>query len=326
MKKRALITGITGQSGSYLAELLLSKGYDVYGLVRRHGNSNLENSHIKDILTQVKLYQGDTTDAISIQNAIIRSTPHEIYHLAAQSFVNTSYENPIYTANANAIGTLNLLESVRNLSPFSRVYNASSSEMFGDSIDSDGFQRETTPFSPANPYACCKVFAHHIAVNYRKAYGLFLSNGIFFNHESPRRSEHFVTSKVTREAVKISLGLAKELRLGTLSTQRDWGSAKDYVRAMWMILQHHQPDDFVCATGISHPIRYLCEYVFNKLNLNYLDYVIVDNELARPQETPNLKGDSSKLRRVLGWKPEYTFESLIDEMIEHYQKMYSYSR
>jgi GDPmannose 4,6-dehydratase len=321
MKKRALITGITGQDGSYLAEFLLEKDYEIWGIVRRQSTSNTHN--IKHILDKINLIYADLTDLSSLQNAIIRSQPHEVYNLAAQSHVKVSYENPILTANITALGTLNLLEAIKNYAPNTRMYQAGTSEMYGNSIDSDGFQRETTQFKPANPYAVAKVFSHNMCVNYRNSYDLFISNGILFNHESPRRGEDFVTSKVVREAVKISLDLAQKLELGTLSTSRDWGCAKDYVKAMWMILQHHQPDDYVCATGITHSIEYLCKYVFDKLGLDYKHYVSVNLKYSRPEETKHLKGDSTKLREILGWKPDYTFESMIDEMIEHYQNKYS---
>ncbi len=321
MSKRALITGITGQDGSYLSELLLDKGYEVYGTIRRHSTgNNLER--IEHVLDKVDLHYADLTDLSSLQNAIIRTKPHEIYNLAAQSHVKVSYENPVVTANITAVGVLNLLEAVRAYAPHARVYQAGTSEMFGNSIDSDGYQRETSPFKPANPYAVAKVFAHQMCVNYRNSYNLFISNGILFNHESPRRGENFVTSKVVREAVKISLGLTDQLPLGILTTYRDWGHAKDYVRAMWMILQHSKPDDFVCATGTTHSIEQLCEYTFGRLNMDYKNYVVLDPRFARPEETRHLKGDSSKIRDTLNWIPDYTFESMIDEMIAHYQNKY----
>jgi len=225
----------------------------------------------------------------------------------------------MYTTNVITLGTLNLLEAMRNYAPNSRLYQAGTSEMFGNSIDEDGFQRETTPFQPANPYACGKVFCYNICKNYRNAYNLFISNGILFNHESPRRGEEFVTSKVVREAVKISQGLETKLPLGTLSTSRDWGHAKDYVKAMWMMLQHDVPGDFVCSTGITYTIEDLCKYVFEKLNLDYKYYVVLDPNYSRPEETRHLKGDCTKLRTTLGWESEYNFESLLDEMINYYQ-------
>lgn len=318
MKKRALITGITGQDGSYLAELLLSKDYEVYGTIRRHSINESNIDRIKHIVDDLKLVYADLTDLSSLQSAIITSNPHEIYNLAAQSHVKVSYDNPIYTTNVVALGTLNLLESVRNYSPYAKVYQAGTSEMFGVSIDKDGFQRETTPFKPANPYACAKLFAHQIGINYRHAYNLHISNGILFNHESPRRGETFVTAKVVRTAVNIYKGKEKELKLGTLESTRDWGHAKDYVRAMWMILQKETPDDYVCATGETRSIRDLCQYVFNKLNMDYENYVSLDPQFSRPQETKHLKGDATKLKVIVGWKPEYTYESLLDEMIDHY--------
>ena len=323
MKKRALITGITGQDGSYLAEFLLEKDYEVWGTIRRNSTDSNTFTRINHILDKINLLYADLTDLSSLQNAILRSQPHEIYNLAAQSHVKVSYENPILTANITAIGTLNLLEAMRYYAPNARMYQAGTSEMFGNSIDEDGFQRETTPFKPANPYAVAKQFSHQICVNYRNGYKLFISNGILFNHESPRRGEEFVTSKVVREAVKISLGLENKLELGTLSSCRDWGHAKDYIRAMWMILQHSEPDDFVCSTETTHSIEKLCQYVFSKLGLNYKDYVSINQKYARPEETKHLKGDSTKLRKQLGWKPKYTFESLIDEMIEHYKNKYT---
>jgi GDPmannose 4,6-dehydratase len=318
MKKRALITGITGQDGSYLAELLLSKDYEVYGTIRRQSTNDSYTSRINHIINDITLDYADLTDLSSLQYIIDKSKPHEIYNLAAQSHVKVSYDNPIYTANVVALGTLNLFEAVRHYSPHSKVYQAGTSEMFGTSIDNDGFQRETTPFKPANPYACAKLFAHQIGINYRNAYNLHISNGILFNHESPRRGETFVTSKVVRTAVNIYKGLDKELKLGTLESTRDWGHAKDYVKAMWMILQQNKPDDYVCATGETHSIKELCEYVFKKLGLNYEEYVSIDPQFSRPQETQHLKGDSSKLRKIVGWQPEYSYETLLDEMIQYY--------
>jgi GDPmannose 4,6-dehydratase len=319
MKKRALITGITGQDGSYLAEFLLEKDYEVFGIVRRQSLVESNLKRIKHILDKITLIHGDLTDLSSLQSAIIKSNPHEIYNLAAQSHVTVSYENPIYTTDVIVLGTLNLLEAIRNYAPYARLYQAGTSEMFGNSIDEDGFQRETTPFKPANPYACGKVFCFNICTNYRNAYNLFISNGILFNHESPRRGEEFVTSKVVREAINISQGLKNELHLGTLSTSRDWGHAKDYVKAMWMMLQHNTPDDFVCSTGITHTIEDLCKYVFEKLDLDYKKYIVLNSDYSRPEETHHLKGDCTKLKTILKWEPEYTFESLLDEMIKYYQ-------
>lgn len=322
--KNAFITGISGQDGSYLAELLLNNGYDVHGLIKR--NSNHENTldRIKHIKNDINLIDGDLTDMASVTKAIKLSKPDEIYNLAAQSDVRISFDEPIYTTNVTSIGTLNLLESIRLLDKTPKIYQASSSEMFGNTIDSDGFQRETTPMHPVSPYGCAKHFSYNITRNYRNAYGMFISNGILFNHESPRRGTNFVTNKVCKEAVKIYLGLSHELRIGNLMATRDWGHAKDYVEAMWKILQYDKPDDFVCATGISHSVKDLIEYVFNKLKLNWELYVVVDPYYLRAEELYNLKGDSTKLRETLGWQPKYTFHTLLDEMIDYWLNFYKY--
>jgi len=243
--------------------------------------------------------------------------------LAAQSHVRISFDQPIYTAQVTGIGTLNVLEAVRLIKPDAKIYQASSSEMFGNSIDSDGFQRETTAMYPVSPYGCAKVYSYNICRNYRNSYNMFISNGILFNHESPRRGTNFVTNKVVKEAVKIKLGLSNKLALGNLDATRDWGHAKDYVQAMWMILQLESADDYVCSTGVSHTVKELCDYVFNKLELSYQDYVTMDEKFLRPEELNDLKGDPTKLKQDTGWEPTYTFETMLDEMIEYWLEFYN---
>ena len=321
--KKALITGINGQDGSYLAELLIEKGYEVWGILKRNSVAENQTARINnEIYPKLKLEYADLTDLASLIRVISKIQPDELYNLAAQSHVRISFDQPLYTANATAIGALNVLEAVRMVSPNTKVYQASSSEMFGNSIDKDGYQRETTPMNPVSPYGCAKAFAYNISKNYRHSYNMFVSNGILFNHESPRRGTNFVTNKICKEAVKIKLGLSNELKLGNLDATRDWGHAKDYVRAMWEILQLDKSDDFVCATGISHSVRELCEYVFSSLDLDYKEYVTQDEKFLRPEELHNLKGDASKLIKATNWTHDYTFESMLDEMIEYWLKEY----
>lgn len=320
--KKALITGINGQDGSYLAEFLLDKEYEVWGILKRNSVAENQTSRLNKIYHKLKLEYADLTDLASLIRVISKIQPDELYNLAAQSHVRISFDQPLYTTNATAIGALNILEAVKMVSPNTKIYQASSSEMFGNSIDEDGYQRETTPMNPVSPYGCAKVFAYNISKNYRHSYNMFVSNGILFNHESPRRGTNFVTNKVCKEAVKIKLGLSNELKLGNLDATRDWGHAKDYIRAMWEILQLDKPDDFICATGVSYSVRELVNYVFTRLGLHWSEYVKQDEKFLRPEELHNLKGDSSKLIKITGWTPEYTFETMLDEMINYWIKKY----
>jgi GDPmannose 4,6-dehydratase len=320
--KIALITGINGQDGSYLTELLLGKNYEVHGTLKRNSVSENQTSRLNGVYDRINLHYADMTDLSSLIRVIQEVKPDEIYNLAAQSHVRISFDQPLYTANVTGIGTLNLLEAVKLINPNIKIYQASSSEMFGNNIDDDGSQRETTPMNPVSPYGCAKVFSYNISRNYRNSYNMFISNGILFNHESPRRGTNFVTNKVCKEAVKIKLGLSNQLSLGNLDATRDWGHAKDYVEAMWLILQQDKPDDFVCSTGISHSVRDLCEYVFTKLDLDYLDYLTVDERFLRPEELRDLKGDCSKLKTLTGWEHKYTFETMLDEMVEYWLQYY----
>ena len=319
--KRALITGINGQDGSYLAELLLSKGYEVWGILKRNSVAENQTSRLSDdVFSKIKLEYADMLDMSSLIRVLQLCQPDEIYNLAAQSHVRISFDMPVYTTQSIAIGTLNLLEAIRVICPKTKMYQASSSEMFGNNIDEDGYQRESTPLNPVSPYGCAKVFGYNICRNYRNAYGMFISNGILFNHESPRRGTNFVTNKVVKEAVKIKLGLSSELKLGNLDASRDWGHAKDYVAAMWLMLQQDTPDDFVCSTGKSHTVKDLVEYVFGKLELDWKDYVKQDKKFYRSEELEFLKGDCSKAVEKLGWKHKYTFETMLDEMIENWKQ------
>jgi len=323
MKKKAFITGINGQDGSYLAEYLLEKDYEVYGIVRRNSIAEHQESRIDHLIGNgVETEYGDLLDVSSLEKMIRSIKPDEIYNIAAQSHVRISMEIPQFTVQTNALGVLNILEAYKNNYPKARFYQASSSEMFGRSVDEDGYQRETTRMSPTSPYGCSKVFGYNIVKHYRNAYKLFAVNGILFNHESTRRGSNFVTNKVVKAAVRINKGLQNKLFLGNLKAYRDWGHSKDYVRAMHMIINHSKPEDFVCATGVTNSVGDMCNYVFNKLGLNYKDYVEQDLKFLRAEELDYLRGDSSKLRKTLNWEPHYTFEMLMDEMIEHWLNIY----
>jgi len=316
--KRALVTGITGQDGSYLAEFLLEEGYEVWGLVRRSSSFHTgridhlyRDPHEKGV--RLRLVYGDLSDGNSLARILREIMPDEVYNLGAQSHVRVSFEQPVYTADVDGLGTLRLLEALRALGPPPRYYQASTSEMFGSAPPP---QSEQTPFHPRSPYACAKLYAHHQTVNYREAYGLFACSGILFNHESPRRGETFVTRKITRAATRIKLGLQKKLYLGALDTERDWGYAPDFVRAMWMMLQADEPADYVIATGESHSIRELLDAAFGEVGLDWHDFVEEDPRYLRPAEVEVLRGDASKARAELGWEPTVTFGELIKIMVE----------
>lgn len=320
--KKAFITGIAGQDGSYLSEYLASQGYEVHGIVRRNSVPEHQESRIHHLENSIHTHYGDLLDQGSLEKLLDQIKPDEIYNLAAQSHVRISFDVPQFTVQSNALGVLNILEAYRRACPSAKFYQASSSEMFGDSVDSDGFQRESTRMTPVSPYGCSKVFGYNIVRNYRKAYKLHASNGILFNHESPRRGSNFVTNKVVKGAVRIKLGQQDNLEMGNMDSYRDWGHSKDYVKAMHLILQQPEAGDWVVATGETRSVREMCEYVFGKLGLNYKDYVIQNPKFLRPEELPYLKGDSSRIRS-LGWKPEYTFYSMMDEMIEHWLNVLS---
>ncbi len=321
MTKSALITGITGQDGSYLAELLLEKGYEVHGLVRRSSTFSTERiDHIYQdvhVESRLRLHYGDLTDGQALSNLVLEIEPDEIYNLGAQSHVRVSYDQPIYTLQTVGVGALNVLEAARLLMSKKqvKVYQASSSEMYGEVLETP--QTETTPFNPQSPYACAKVYAFHQTVNYRRGYDMFASNGILFNHESERRGETFVTRKITRAAGRIKVGLQKKLYLGNLDAKRDWGYAKDYVEGMWRILQHDVPEDFVLATGRTESVRDFCRLVFEQLDLNYEDYVEIDPRYFRPAEVDLLLGDPSKAKEKLGWVAATNLEELARIMTQH---------
>ncbi len=312
MTKRALITGLTGQDGSYLAELLLSKGYEVAGLIRRSSSDTLDR--VEHIAAQLKFIHGDMSDQASLLDAVEQSQPDEVYNLAAQSFVADSWKEAAYTGDVDALGVTRLLEAIRRVKPDARFYQASSSEMFGRVLETP--QRETTPFHPRSPYGVAKVYGFFIALNYRESYGMHASNGILFNHESPRRGTEFVTRKITDGVARIKLGLAEEIRLGNLDARRDWGFAGDYVEAMWLMLQQDTPGDYVVATGETHTVREFCEVAFGHVGLDYAECVKVDPQFMRPAEVELLLGDATKAREQLGWSPKMRFSELVTLMVD----------
>lgn len=311
MAKTALITGITGQDGSYLAELLLEKNYEIYGLARRLSTPNF--SRIGHIAEKINFIEGDLTDQSSLNSAIQTAQPDEVYNLAAQSFVATSWNQPVLTGDITGLGVIKVLEAVRQFSPDAKFYQASSSEMFGAAEESP--QTEKTRFHPRSPYAVAKVFGYYSTINYRESYDLFACNGILFNHESPRRGIEFVTRKITDGVARIYHGLSKELRLGNLDAKRDWGFAGDFVKAMWQMLQQDQPDDYVIATGESYSVRDFVDLAFSAIEENWTDYVRIDERFMRPADVPELRGNASKAREKLKWKPEMSFGSLVEMMV-----------
>ena len=312
MSKRALITGITGQDGSYLAEFLLERGYEVFGVVRRSSVANSER--VDHLLDRITFLQADLLDQSSLISALREAKPQEVYNLAAQSFVPTSWAQPVLTGEFTALGVTRMLEAIRTVDESIRFYQASSSEMFGNPIECP--QRETTPFHPRSPYGVAKVYGHHITVNYRESYGLFACSGILFNHESPRRGVEFVTRKVSQGVAKVKLGRSRELKLGNLSAKRDWGFAGDYVKAMWMMLNQDKPDDYVVATGIAHSVEDLVRVAFDAAGLNWQEFVKVDPTFFRPAEVDHLLGDCTKAKTVLGWETKVSFEELVAMMVD----------
>jgi len=316
MARRALVTGITGQDGAYLSQFLLEKGYEVHGVIRRSSHRGVEDHRLRwlGVADRVHLHDGDLADLSSLLRTVNDVQPDEIYNLAAQSFVASSWRQPLLTANVTAIGVTNMLEAMRIGAPGARFYQASSSEMYG--LIQEPMQSETTPFYPRSPYAVAKLYGHWITVNYRESFGLHASSGILFNHESPLRGVEFVTRKVTRTVAAIKLGQTKELRLGNIDAKRDWGHARDYVRAMWLMLQQEKPDDYVVATGVTTTVRDMCKIAFAHAGLDMDKHLIIDPAFFRPAEVDVLLGDSSKARKALGWKPEIDLETMIKEMLD----------
>jgi len=319
--KKALITGISGQDGSYLAEHLLSKNYDVYGVIRRHSVAENQDARIKHLNDKINTFYGDLLDPFSINRIINEVKPDEIYNLGAMSHVRISFDMPAFTIQTNANGVLNILEAYRTIVPNAKFYQASSSEMFGNSVEENGSQNESTQMKPVSPYGCAKLLGYNLVRHYRHAYGLHACNGILFNHESPRRGSNFVTNKVVKTAVEIKKGKRNKLVLGNLDSFRDWGHSKDYVKAMNLIINHDKADDFVVSTGKTYSVRNLCEVTFGYLGLDYKDYVVQDDKFKRPEELNYLCGDSTKARTTLNWQPEYTFEMMIKEMVDYWSEI-----
>lgn len=324
MKKKAFITGISGQDGSYLAEYLLEQDYEVYGMIRRHSVAESQESRIDHLVSKGSVHTdyGDLLDGPSLYRLLALIKPDEIYNLGAQSHVRISFDVPQFTLQTNMVGTLNLLEAYRAICPKSKFYQASSSEMFGNEIDGDGFQRETTAMKPTSPYGCSKLAAYCIVRNYRNSYNLFASNGILFNHESPRRGENFVSAKIARGAASISKGLSNKLELGNLDSSRDWGHSRDYVVAMHKVLQHHEPDEFVVSSMETYSVRDFCKEAFGCVGLDYEKYITQNEKFMRPEELTKLKGDSTKARKALDWKPEHDFKSLVKDMVSYWVDAY----
>lgn len=315
MKKKALIFGITGQDGYYLSKLLLEKGYDVYGVIRRHSHHGTELGFVSQMSGSISFEYGDLSDPVSIDTVVHKINPDETYNLAAQSHVKVSFDVPGYTGVVNAMGAMNIMESLRKYAPKSKFYQASTSEMFGNYVDEDGFQRETTQMRPVSPYGVAKLFAHQMVSIYRKQYELFACSGILFNHESPKRGDNFVTKKITNY---VRAGdFSEKLELGNLDARRDWGHAEDYVYGMWLMLQQDTPDDYVLATGVTHSIKDFLEMTFSSKGLNWQDHVVSVEKFQRPEDVHHLKGDSTKARTVLGWTPKHNLDSLIKDMMEN---------
>jgi len=317
---KALITGISGQDGSYLTEYLLELGYDVYGIVRRHSVAENQSARLVDTNHKIKTFYGDLTDELSLYRIVEEVKPDEVYNLAAMSHVRISTDMPAFTIKTNSLGVLNMLEVVRTIVPKAKFYQASSSEMFGNSIEPGGMQTLTTPMHPVSPYGCSKVLGYNLVRHYRNGFKMHACNGILFNHESPRRGTNFVTNKVVKTAVQIKKGIVDHLELGNMDSCRDWGHSYDYVRGMHKIINHEVPDDFIIATGDTYSVRDMCDHVFSRLDMDYKDHVVQNPKYMRPEELKYLRGDSSKIRETLGWEPTYTFASMLDEMIEHWME------